>query len=134
MGTSSSSYFRLYGGELKWSRIPLFTLLMLRFCTCALIATLSLSGSLACNVTIQHVKSGTCSSSRFGCGPSSLSPRSMFTKRGCCGVFLCDGIQTSCCSHSHAVTTYCACGQVPTPRPGGTFYGKHACMRKKLHR
>jgi hypothetical protein len=76
-----------------------------------------------CSVYLNKTISGQCSTSRFGCGPSPESDRSMWVKRGCCGIFDCDGFQgVRCCSLSHNQEVRCACGPVPAPAPGGTFW------------
>lgn len=85
-------------------------------------AVLLRAGARGCTVTLNHPIQGTCSSSRYGCGPASVSPNAMWTKRGCCGWFDCDNYTTQCCSTSHSETTYCACGPVPQPDMGGTYF------------
>ena len=101
-------------------------------------AAASASAGGNCSIRLSRTLSGSCgggSWSGSGC-PGSWShlqsgcpwgcagaPGQMFTIRGCCGEFVCDGVPVSCCSHEHKHPQLCQCGPPPPPpTAGGTFY------------
>merc|ERR1712166_735419 len=87
---------------------------------------------LNCTVKLNRTISGTCTTGScpgnwnhrdggcpWGCASD---PQTMFSTRGCCGMFECDGAMVECCSHQHKLPTLCECGTKPSPIAAGTFY------------
>ncbi len=92
------------------------------------------SAEANCSIRLTRTVSGHCNSSSAVCPGNwghlssgcpwgcAADAHTMFTIRGCCAEFECDGAAVRCCSHQHLHPQLCQCGRPPPPPVGGGVF------------